>query len=218
VRNASQHGFTLVDLLIGTAIAVMLGALLVALARAFAGWSALAASTVDAQATLDRLNDRWNASAAGAWAVFVPPDDVFGRANADGHEFDFATQDDQRRPSYRAYLYDAASRRVSEYVYGAPGAAPIAGDVSENVVAFDAHTQPLSTLQRAGDPFYDPLFSKSTIVDADVPVGLGPAAFGGNRVTRVHITVGRVERTIMLASGTAPSSFTVILTYTPPPA
>ncbi|HEY5256871.1 MAG TPA: hypothetical protein VIJ12_00670 [Candidatus Baltobacteraceae bacterium] len=218
MRNASQHGFTLIDLLIGTAIAVMLGALLVALAHAFSGWNALAANTVDAQATIDRLSDRWSASTAGAWAVFVPPDDVCGRANADGHEFDIATQDDLRRPSYRAYLYDAASRRVSEYTYGAPGAAPLAGDVSENVVAFDAHTQPLSTLQRAGDPFYDSLFAKSTIVDADVPVGMGPVALGGNRVTRVHIIVGRVERTVMLASGTAPSSFTVILTYTPPPA
>ena len=63
-----------------------------------------------------------------------------------------------------------------------------------------------------------PLFATATIVDADVPLQLGaPEAVGGNRLTSVRIAIGRFERTLMLASATAPSSVTVVLRYTPTP-
>ncbi|HVS46821.1 MAG TPA: type II secretion system protein [Verrucomicrobiae bacterium] len=218
MRTACQRGFTLIDVLVGAAIAVLVGTLSIAVAHAFVGWTARTARVVSATSAIDRLTDRWDAAAASAWAIFTPVDDVFGVSNADGHEFDIATQDDRRRRSYRAYVYDAARQRLSEYLYATPGDPPTAtGDVSSGVTAFAAQTQSPSTLQQSGDALYDPLFARSTIVDADVAVGLGAQALGGNRLTRIHIATNGFDRTVMLASGTAPSSFTIVLTYTPPP-
>jgi type II secretory pathway pseudopilin PulG len=211
MRSACQRGFTLIDLMVGTAIAILIASLCIAVVHALLGWTARAETTVSATSSLDRLADRWDAAAASAWAIFTPANDVFGAANADGHEFDIATQDDQRRTSYRAYVYSANARKLSEYVYGSPGDAPIAtGDVTTGITAFSAQTAKPSTLG-------DPLFTRSTIADADVGVGLESQAIGGNRITSVAISAGSLQRTIALASGTAPSSFTIVLTYTPSP-
>lgn len=218
MRGAGERGFTLIDVLVGTAIAVLIGGISIAIVHALVGGTVHTARSVTATSSLDRLADRWNAASAGAWAIFTPSDDVFGAPNTDGHEFDIATQDDLRRTSYRAYVYNAPAQQLREYVYASPGDPPIAtGDVSTGVTAFVATTESPSALQHSGDPLYDPLFSPSTIVDADVDVGMGAQAVGGNRLTSVRIAAGSFTRTILLASGTAPSSFTVVLTYTPPP-
>jgi len=208
----SQRGFTLVEVLIAAGISVMLAAILVSIAHAFVGWSQRASATVEAQSALDRLEERIDAETAGSWSVFVPATDVLGEPNGDGHEFDVATEDALRRPSFRAYRYDPAASRIDEYVYGTPGATPIAtGDVTSHVTAFAATNGSAHAL--AG-----PLFANATIVDADVPLQLGiPEAVGGNRLTAVHIAIGRSDRTLMLASATAPSSVTVVLRYTPGP-
>jgi len=208
----SQRGFTLVEVLIAAGISVMLAAILVAIAHAFVAWSQRASATVDAQSALDRLEERIDAETAGSWSVFVPASDVLGEPNGDGHEFDIATEDALRRPSFRAYRYDASASRIDEYVYGTPGTTPIAtGDVTSHVTAFAAINGSVRAL--AG-----PLFANATIVDAEVPLQLGaPEAVGGNRLTSVRIAIGRFERNWMLASATAPSSVTVVLRYTPGP-
>ena len=196
---------------------MLVAGLCIAVGHEFVAWTVRAQRSVSAQSTLDRLADRWDAAAASAWAIFTPANDVLGLPNADGHEFDIATQDDLRRTSYRAYVYDATAHVLSEYVY-APGVPPEAtGDRSTGITTFVATTESPSALQRSGNALYDPLFASSTIVDADVAVGLDAQALGGNRLTRVRIAVGNIARTVMLASGTAPSSFTVVLTYTPAP-
>jgi hypothetical protein len=51
----------------------------------------------------------------------------------------------------------------------------------------------------------------------DVDYGWGSAAAGGNHVVRVRVTGLGVDRTTFLASATAPSHFTVVVKYTPPP-
>jgi prepilin-type N-terminal cleavage/methylation domain-containing protein len=208
----SQRGFTLVEVLIAAGISVMLAAFLVSAAHAFAGWSQRASSAVDAQSALDRLEERMDAEAAGSWSVFVPANDVLGDSNADGHEVDIATEDALRRPSFRAYRYDAAAARIDEYVYGGAGSSPVpTGDVTRGVVAFTATAGAASGL--AG-----PLFANATIVDAEVPSLVGdPEATGGNRLTRIAIAIGRSARTLTLASATAPSRVTVVLRYTPAP-
>jgi hypothetical protein len=208
---SSQRGFSLVEVLIAAGISMMLALAAIAAAHAFVGWSHRASTIVDAQAGLDRLEERIDAETAGSWSVFVPPTDVLGRSNGDGHELDIGTEDALRRPSFRAYSYDAAAARLNEYVY-APGSAAIpTGDVTHAVTAFSAVAGSASAM--AG-----PLYAKSTIVDAEVPSQLGvPEATGGNRLTRVRIAIGSFERTMMLASATAPTRFTVVLRYTPAP-
>lgn len=208
----SQRGFSLVEVLIAAGISVMLAAMLVAIAHTFIGWSHRASTSTNAQSALDRLDERLTTESAGAWSVFVPANDVLGASNADGHELDIATEDALRRPSFRAYRYDANAATMREYVYGTPGDAPIAtGVLTPGVSAFSAINGPASAL--AG-----PLFANANIVDADVPLPLGSSeAIGGNRLTQVRVVIGGFERELVLASATAPSSYTVVLRYTPAP-
>lgn len=212
-----QRGFTLVEILISTAIAVTIGLALAAFVHAVAGWGVRAAAATNAQAALDGLAERWYAQSATAWSVFTPAIDVLRASNADGHEFDIATVDSQRRPSFRAYRYDAATHTLTEYAYASPGSAPIVGSAVADVSAFEAHTYPASALADGTSPAYDPLFARAHIENADVAVGLGAEALGGNRITRIRIASEREDRTIVLSSETAPSNFTVVLTYTPSP-
>ncbi len=208
----SQRGFSLVEILIAAGISVMLAAMLVAVAHSFVGWSQRASTTANAQAALDRLGERLETETAGSWSIFVPATDALGVPNADGHELDVATEDALRRPSFRAYLYDPGAATLTEYVYGTPGATPIAtGDVSTGVSAFSAINGSASAL--AG-----PLFANASIVDAEVPLQLGSAeAVGGNRLTLVRVTIGGFARDLVLASATAPTDYTVVLRYTPAP-
>ena len=212
-----QRGFSLVEVLVTAAIAILLGTAMAALVHAFAGWSASAAQTVRSQAVLDRFTERWYAESATAWSIFTPALDVHGISNADGHEFDIATEDAQRRPSYRAYCFDPATQTVNEYAYGSPGGAPVAAASVTNVSVFDAHTYPASALRDPSSPVHDALFDGATIADAGVTVGLGSEAMGGNSITRVHVASGGQDRVLLLASETAPSGFTIVLTYTPAP-
>ncbi|MDQ2992758.1 MAG: prepilin-type N-terminal cleavage/methylation domain-containing protein [Candidatus Eremiobacteraeota bacterium] len=208
----SERGFSLVEVLIAAGISVMLAAMLVVVAHAFIGWSHRASASGNAQAGFDRLEEPFTTESAGAWSVFVPATDVLGMSNADGHELDIATEDALRRPSFRASRYDAGAATLSEYVYGAPSDTPIAtGDVTTGVTAFSAINGSASTL--AG-----PLFANATIADADVPLQLGsPEAIGGNRLTQIRVLIGTFEREMTLASATAPTSYTVVLRYTPAP-
>lgn len=212
-----QRGFTLVEILVSTAIAVTIGLALAVFVHAVAGWGVRTAAATNAQAALDGLTERWYAQSATAWSVFTPATDVLKTSNADGHEFDIATVDSQRRPLFRAYRYDAAAHTLTEYAYASPGSAPITGNAVANVSAFEAHTYPASALADAASPAYDPLFAGAHVENADVAVGLGPEALGGNRITRIRIASEREDRTVVLSSETAPSSFTVVLTYTPAP-
>jgi type II secretory pathway pseudopilin PulG len=113
-----RRGYTLVELLVASACSVLLIAVLVAIAHAAVAWGNRSSQTVTAKANLDRLADRWYANAATAWSVFTPPTDVFGNANVDGHEFDLATVNSQREPSFLAYDYNPAKQQLVEYTYG----------------------------------------------------------------------------------------------------
>ncbi len=208
----------MVEVVIAAACAIVLGTALASIAHAAVGWSIRAQKSVAAQRALDRAIDRWQAESATAWSVFTPRVDVFGAENSDGHEFDMVTVDSRRRPAFLAFVYDSSRGRLAEYAYGSRGSAPVpTGDASDGVTAFDAHTYPLRSLQAAGSPIYDPLFAGARIADAVVPLQLGNEASGGNRLTRVHIAFGRFDRVVMLAAETAPSAFTIVVTYTPAP-
>jgi type II secretory pathway pseudopilin PulG len=213
----SQRGFSLAEVLVASAIAFTLGALLIWLVHATVASAAHLDDRLNASAALDRLQDRLSADASTAWSVFVPARDAFGNANADGHEFDVVTEDASHRSYWRAYGFDARTSRVTVYSY-APGVPPAAGDAYAGIASFAAETHAVSDLANPSSDAYDALFASDTLTPVDMPFEWGGAAVGGNHLVRLHLTATGIDRTLMLASGTAPSHFTVVVDYTPPPA
>jgi type II secretory pathway pseudopilin PulG len=213
-----ERGFSLVEVLVAGACAVVMLVVLTAMASRFLAWARSAEETVLSRATADQLVDRWNADAASAWAVFTPPVDIFGRSNADGHELDFMTETSSHEALFWAYTFDAVTRTLTRNAY-IPGGVPTAdsGLRYAGVSSFYAQTYDATALSDATSPAYDALFASATIVPVTVGYGFGPSILGGNRITRVRVAAGRELRTVTLASATAPSRFTIVLDYTPAP-
>lgn len=213
----SQRGFSLAEIIIASAIAFSIGALLVWLTHA----TVLAAAHLDrrlsSRSTVDRLAERMTTDASSAWSVFVPKRDVLGNANADGHELDFVSEDASHSSYWWAYDFDARASHVTVYAY-APGTPPSAGDVYPDVNAFAAETHALRDLADPSSDVYDVLFAGDVLTPVDIPFDWGSNAVGGNHVVRVRVATEGVDRTMLLATGTAPTHFTVVVDYTPPPA
>lgn len=212
----SQRGYTLVELLIAAAIAFVIGSLLVRLAHTTIFAAAHLDARLSARNAADRLDERLTADATSAWSVFVPPSDVLGASNADGHELDFVSEDGAHRQYWWAYDFDSAVSRVTKFTY-VPGAAPVRGNAFDGITAFAARTHPITDLGNGASDAYDPLFAGDALTAVDVPFGWSGSAVGGNHLVRVGIAAAGVDRNLMLSSGTAPSHFTVIVDYTPPP-
>lgn len=213
----SQRGFSLAEITVASAIAFTIGALLVWLAHA----TVLAAAHMDrrlnSRSTVDRLAERMTSDASSAWSIFVPAHDVLGNANANGHELDFVSEDASHRSYWWAYDFDSQTSSVTVYAY-APGTPPSAGDVYPGLDAFSAETHALGDLADPSSDVYDALFAGDVLTPVDVPFGWGGNAVGGNHVVRVHVTAEGIDRTMLLATGAAPTHFTVLVDYTPPPA
>jgi type II secretory pathway pseudopilin PulG len=212
-----ERGFTLIETVVGAAIAAFVVWGLVAATDRYATASALLNARLNAQASADRLLERMSAEAASSWAVFVPQNDVLGNANADGHELDFFTEDASHRAYAWAYLYDAGSKNLTRYAY-APNAAPVAGDLVGTFDAFSAQSIDVWALGDSSSVAYDPLFAHSAASIVHYTFAAMPGAVGGNPLVRVHLVGSGVDVTEMLASGTAPTKFTVTIPYTPSPA
>jgi type II secretory pathway pseudopilin PulG len=212
----AQRGFSLVEVLVASAIAFALGWALLSLLHV----TSFAATRMDARLRARdgaaRLTERLESDAGGAWSVFVPPQDVAGASNADGHELDFVTEDASHRSYWWAYGYDAASSRVTAFAY-APGAAPVSGETFDGIASFSARQYALSALAKPASRIYDPLFAGAQFAPVDVVLPWGAPAAGGNRLVRVHLGALGSDRTLTLASATAPTHFTVIVDYTPAP-
>lgn len=212
----AQRGFTLAETLVAAAIAFVIGWQLLALAHALVLGTSHLDARLRARSAADRLEERLTGDAAGAWSVFVPPRDVFGGYNADGHELDFVTEDAAHRTFWWAYAYDGAAQRVTSYAYE-PGGAPAPGETFDGIGAFAAHAHPITDLLEPRSEAYDPLFAGSTVTPIEVPFDWNPAARGGNGVVRVRLRGGGAARDALLAAGTAPTRFTVVVDYTPAP-
>jgi prepilin-type N-terminal cleavage/methylation domain-containing protein len=211
-----QRGYTLVEILVATAIAFVIGSVALRLVHATAFAAAHADARLNARGAADRLGERLIADAASAWSVFVPPADVLGKSNADGHEIDFVSEDAAHREYWWAYGFDAATSRVTKYAY-VPGSPPAAGDTFDGITGLDARTHPITDLGDAASDAYDPLFASDSLSAVDVPFTWGGTAIGGNHLARVTISALGVRKVLNLSSGTAPSHFTVVVDYTPPP-
>lgn len=212
----AQRGFSLMETLVAAAIAFVVGWQLLQLTHATALEAAHFDERVRARGAIDALQERLTADAAGAWSVFVPAADLQGRSNGDGHEIDFVTEDAGHRSYWWAYAYDAAGRRVTQYVY-APGHVPAAGQTYDGIDAFSARTHSIADLTRPQSDIYDPLFAGDEFVPVDVPYGWNARAVGGNHLVHLRLRGGNAVADALLASAGAPTHFTVIVRYTPAP-
>ena len=211
-----QRGFSSIEITVAAAIALLVGWQLLTMSHALVFGAARLDDRLRARSAADRLEERLTADAASAWSVFVPANDVNGNRNTDGHEIDFVTEDASHRELWWAYAYDTAARRVTRYSY-VPGGSPLGGERFDDLDGLAARTHPLSDVQLRSSAVFDPLFERATLSDIDVAFAWGGTAVGGNHLVAVRIRGQGVERTLLLASGTAPSRFTVVVKYTPPP-
>jgi prepilin-type N-terminal cleavage/methylation domain-containing protein len=211
VVRERQAGFTLVELLIAAAIASIVIGGLVVFASRLAQTTSTLGMRVQSQSATERLMERLSTEAASAWAVYVPATDVNGNANADGHELAFFSEDGSHRPYAWAYSFDATRKQITRYAF-APGNAASAGETIEPIDTFTATSVPVTQIGTV-----DPLFNGSTAPPVAYSFGASPDAVGGNAVVQLQITASGVERNELLASATAPTTFTVIVNYTPSP-
>ncbi|HTV91946.1 MAG TPA: prepilin-type N-terminal cleavage/methylation domain-containing protein [Verrucomicrobiae bacterium] len=200
-----QAGFTLIETLVGAAIAAVMIWALVVMADRLAAGAAAANRRVVASANVGRLVERLSSEAASALAIDVPATDVLGAANSDGHEIDFSTQDGAHRTYAWAYTFDSAAQTLTRYTLNGTGA-PVAGDVLSDIDSFSAAAATVTQLGVPSSPAYDPLFAGTHAID--VP---------GNRLVVVQVVASGVDRSVLLASEDAPTAFTVVVTYTPSP-
>ncbi|HTA37533.1 MAG TPA: hypothetical protein VK760_00585 [Candidatus Acidoferrales bacterium] len=208
----------LIEVLAAAAVAFVLTWLLVRLAGETIFVSHHLGARLDGRSATDRLAERLESDAASAWTIFVPASDVFGASNADAHELDFAAQDASHHTYWWAYGYAPATQRVTVYAY-TPGSKPVAGDVFDGITGFGAESHPVTDLAERRSDVYDALFDGTTVTPVDFDFGWSTAlATGGNRLTRVQLEGAGVDRTLLLASATAPTHFTVVVEYTPAPA
>lgn len=211
----AQAGFTLVEVVAGAAIgAVLLWCVLTFADRTIFGAQAL---DVRLQASAGAVHalERMTSEAASALAVYVPATDAFGNSNGDGHEVDFFARDASHRPYAWAYDFDPGAKTVTRYSLG--GGAPVAGETLAHIDGFSATPATVNDLDNAASPAYDPLFAGTNAADVPFTFTDMPGAIGGNRLVVLQITASGVARRATLASADAPTSFTVIVTYTPSP-
>ncbi|MGD0968155.1 MAG: prepilin-type N-terminal cleavage/methylation domain-containing protein [Candidatus Aquilonibacter sp.] len=211
-----QAGFTLIETLIGAAIAaVMLWGLVVMADRLVAAATA-ANIRVVAGANAGRLVERLSSEAASSLAVYVPASDVLGQSNSDGHELDFYTQDGAHRSYAWAYSFDSATQTLTHYTLTGSGT-PIAGDTLNDIESFSAAAATVTQLGTPSSPAFDPLFAGANAIDVPYSFAVMPSAVGGNRLVVVQLVASGVDRSVVLATQDAPTAFTVVVNYTPSP-
>ncbi len=211
-----QRGFTLVEVLVGASIAFFIIWGLVALASRYAQSAASLNARLSAQSSGDRLLERMSTEASSAWAVFVPQNDVLGASNADGHEVDFFSEDGAHRPYAWAYTFERASKAITRYAY-APGGAPLPGETFEHVDTFAAAAANADDVSVAGNAAYDPLFAGAVVPRVRYAFAELAGAQGGNGIVQLALAANGVRETEVLAAETAPTTFTLIVAYTPAP-
>jgi prepilin-type N-terminal cleavage/methylation domain-containing protein len=216
VRSGSR-GFTLVELLIAVAIAVIIGTVLLRSAIAMLHWTTLQAARNTEHAQIGELVDRLEADEDSAWAIFTPPKDVHGSSNADGHELDFFNRDGKNQAYFWAYNYDSSAQTLTRYLYSSLGGTPISDVTYSGINAFYARTYPITALKDASSKIYSPLYEGAALTPGAVTFFPGTGIAGGNQITYVRVAGPTLVRELQLSTQTAPSGFIVELQYTPAP-
>jgi len=113
------------------------------------------------------------------------------------HEIDFFAEDGSHRPFTWSYAYDPTQKTVTRST----------GEVLTGLDGFDAAAADVTDLANPSAVAYDPLLA-----------GSHATSVAGNALVSLHLLANGVDRTELLASGTAPTTFTVVVRYTPSPA
>ena len=219
MRLQASRGFTLLEVLIAAAIAIVLGLFFLRATTSALRTLTATGTRFNEAATLANLSDLWERDEDTAWAIFTPPADVHGASNADGHEVDFYSRDARQRTSFWAYTYDAAAQTLTHYKYTAPGSSPTAIEAFTGVTQFFAHTYPVTALSDPSSKIYSPLFAPASLQDGSVQFfsSSAPWIAGGNQITYVNVQTAHASREMHLSTQTAPSGYIVVLNYTPSP-
>jgi len=210
--RSSERGFTLVEVLAATGLWIVLGGTLLFVTQGLLGAARAGATQQRAYVALTQLIETLDAESSSALAIFVPPRDVLGTSNADGHELDFYSRDASRNGRFWAYRFDRTASTLQRYAYSAPGSAAMTSDPPlHGITSFAAIRKSVSSLSV---PF------ANGYVTRDVAVGFNyPNVTGGNAIVTVSFGDRRDAFSLELLPGTMTSGFGVVVsTFTPTPA
>jgi hypothetical protein len=212
--NPSESGAALLEIVVGTAVGLVVFGFLVALLHVMVVAAASRHSVMMARTQASQLLERMRSEAASAWSIFVPATDVTGQSNSDGHEVDFTTEDSRRAIYHWCYLYDAHAQTLTKYGV-VPGASPQPGETLTAVTSFSARAYPASDVARTSSTIYDPLFGGESVTSVSYTLSDGSAA--GNGFVLVSLAAADTSLHELLSTTVAPTQLTIVVQYTPPP-
>ncbi|HEY1727521.1 MAG TPA: prepilin-type N-terminal cleavage/methylation domain-containing protein [Candidatus Baltobacteraceae bacterium] len=210
--RSSERGFTLVEVLVATGLWIVLGGTLLFVTQGLLGAARAGAAQQRAYVALTQLIETLDAESSSALAIFVPPRDVLGTNNADGHELDFYSRDALRNGRFWAYRFDRQASTLQRYTYSAPGSVATPSDPPLRGIASFATTR--KSASSLSSPFANGYVTRDVAVNFNYP-----SVNGGNAIVAVNFGDHRDTFTLELLPGTMTSGFAVIVsTFTPTPA
>lgn len=150
-------------------------------------------------ATAASLNTRLNATANADRLVERLATDAASAwtvSASSPNEIDFFSEDGSHRPLRWLYRFDPTQQTVTRS----------SGEIFSAIGGFTASNADVTDLANPTTDAYDPLLGSSTITSTP-----------GNTLVALHLLGTGVDRTEFFASGAAPTSFTVVVHYTPSP-
>ncbi len=210
--RSSERGFTLIEVLVAAGLWIVLGGTLLFVTHGLLSAARTAFAQQHAYVTLTQLIETLDAESSSALAIFVPPQDVLGANNRDGHELDFYSRDASRYGHFWAYRWNRTANTLQRYTYPAPGSAATPSDTPLGGVTSFAATRKLAS--SLGSAFANGYVARDVAVNFNYP-----SVSGGNALVAVTLADRRDSFTLELLPGTMASGFAVVVaTFTPTPA
>ena len=214
--RTQRRGYTLIEILV--ALSVGLLALFVIMSAIITLANATTQSRQHQRdyTTANELMNALTRSADSATAMFIPPQDVLGNANADGHALGFMAKGHADVPYFWQFVYDANAHTVTEYDY-----------TNFTVPALTAHGQAFtgvnafSASRITANELTDPFLQGYKPTSYELDTGFAGVKMG-NTVYAVALQVGpQQQRSAHLLPSTTVSGFNLVLepasTPTPDP-
>ncbi len=222
-----ERGFTLIETMIAAALFVVMMGTAFAAVVVTGNVMRSAATTQRGSGAIDRQAAAFRAESATASAVFVPPFDLHGEPNADGHEVDFYAKGQANRDVFWRYAYDRTNSTLRRYDYdprtNAVGVRdPRSGTIDATasypaipgVSTFSARVIEANDLADPAKNRYAALFSR---VPNGEPVSLNDPTngrnvaglIGGNRIVEIQLANATSSSVVHIGAGTMPTGFYV---------